>query len=182
MHFQDLKLTDDPVMFFIPTSLRYAFVEFLKDANLKDVKYSVAPWRKIDNDDTLRTSYRPYQEKAKAAFEQCGYETTDAKAYDGFISNIDPQYLFEKLKAFYGPNMDPDVKNWHNQSITAVPDEPLQSQQPQLTLDITDPAIEIIGSFEQLEELKNLMTTKQLSQDNLKTILVAVQFSQLPIT
>lgn len=179
MHFHDLKLTDDPVMSFIPTSLRYVFVEFLKNANLKDVKYNIMPWRKIDNDDTLRTSYRPYQEKAKAAFEQYGYESTDVKAYDGFISNIEPQYLFEKLKAFYEPNMDPDVKDWHDRSITAVPDKSSQSQQPQLTLDITDPAIEIIGSFEQLEELKNLMTTKQLSQDDLKTVLVAVQLNDM---
>lgn len=75
--------------------------------------------------------------------------------------------------------MDPDVKDWHDRSITAVPDKSSQSQQPQLTLDITDPAIEIIGSFEQLEELKNLMTTKQLSQDDLKTVLVAVQLNDM---
>lgn len=175
MQFTDLKLTNEPIMSFIPTDLRYAFTQFLKKER-PDIKYTVTPWRKIEKDENLKKLYRPYQAKAKAAFEKCGFRQTDVKIYDGFTSNIEPQYLFEKLKAFYGDTMDSEVQQWHDNNIKPVNDD---NNTEQITLNITDPSIVFTGSFEQLKALEHIMTTKQLSENDIKTILAAAQLNEL---
>lgn len=181
MDFKDLKLTDEKTLSFIPTSIRYVFVDFLKQHNPNGVTYTVIPWRKIETDTTLKDKYRPYQKMAKAAFEKCGYEPSSEKAYDGFISNIEPQYLFEKLKAFYGKSIDADVKAWHENAIESVNETEThaENQTESVTLNITDPTINIIGSFEELVELDRLMQEKELTDNDLKTILVAVQLNEI---
>lgn len=119
MNFQDIKLIEEPVMSFIPADIWHTLVQFLKKEQVENLTYKTILWRKIQEDDELREQYRPYQEKAQLAFKQCGCDK-DARMFDGFISNIDSDYLFEKLKGFYGPDMDPEVVAYHNRQVKII--------------------------------------------------------------
>lgn len=175
MHFDDIKLISKPVTTFIPMELCHVLKAFLKIHNPNGVKYKTTLWRKIENNENLRKQYRPYQEQARLAFQQNGYDS-DVRLFEAFTSNIDPDYLFEKLKGFYGNTIDPDVKQWHENNVQIVKDDATNTSES-IKLPINHPQIEIIGDMEELQDLQKLMSEKRITQNDLVIILNAVRWS-----
>ncbi len=59
----------------------------------------------IQRNPELQKKYRPYQEQCRNAFIQAGYEPNiEANGYHGFISNIDPEWLFNCVCRFFKPD------------------------------------------------------------------------------
>lgn len=175
MNFDDVKRIEKPMMTFIPVDILYTFSHFLKMYKPDGIEYKITPWRKIQQNEKLRKKYRPYQEKTQKAFRENGCDK-DVVLFSGFTSNIDPEYLFEKLKSFYGPTIDPEVKAWMKSNAQVVKDEEPVVQPDSIVLSITDERIRVIGEFEKLQKLQHLIETKSLSQEDLILILTNLQW------
>lgn len=173
----DLQLTEEKTMFFMPAVLWHKFSLALeKQKNsfvvLQNIDYERISWSDINQSPDLKAKYEKYQQESKKTFDEAGF-VTHHDLYDGIISNIEPGYLFEKLKLFYDDNSDC--------IITDVPDdwepdwEPDWDQneenQESVTIDVNPDEFEVFGSFEDTQKLSQLMQEKQLTEDDLRIIL-----------
>lgn len=175
----DLQLTDDKTTFFMPAELRYKFSETLAQqmslqATLPQFEIQIIHWQDIKDSPDLKAKYEKYQQASKAAFDEAGFEKRPHVFYDGVISNIEPNYLFEKLKFFLDDNTPigtvedvPDENNSENDLNQNLNHE-------SVTLDIDEDYFDIFGSFEDLQKLSQLMQEKQLTEDDLRIILHAI--------
>ena len=175
----DLQLTDDKTTFFMPAELRYKFSETLAQqmslqTTLPQFEIQIIHWQDIKDSPDLKAKYEKYQQASKAAFDEAGFEKRPHVFYDGVISNIEPNYLFEKLKFFLDDNTPigtvedvPDENNSENDLNQNLNHE-------SVTLDIDEDYFDIFGSFEDLQKLSQLMQEKQLTEDDLRIILHAI--------
>ena len=65
-----------------------------------------------------------YQEQCRTSFIQAGYDPEImASVYDGFISNIDPEWLFNCVCTFLKPDVNPIAYEYLERSfIVLTPD------------------------------------------------------------
>mgnify|MGYP005889583081 FL=1 len=83
-----------------------------------DVDFKCIKAIDIQRNPELRKKYRPYQEQWRNAFIQAGYEhNIEADGYDGFISNIDPEWLFNCVCTFFKPDVNPIAYEYMERSF-----------------------------------------------------------------
>ena len=114
MVLDNMKFTDKESLTFVPIKLINTFCHFL-DVEHPDVDFKCIKAIDIQRNPELRKKYRPYQEQCRNAFIQAGYEPNiEANGYDGFISNIDPEWLFNCVCTFFKPDVIlPPMNTWN---------------------------------------------------------------------
>ncbi|MEF2926976.1 MAG: hypothetical protein U0O31_10040, partial [Catenibacterium sp.] len=119
-----------------------------------------------------RKKYRPYQEQCRKAFIQAGFEDNiRANGYDGFISNIDPEWLFNRLCTFFKPDVNPIAYEYMTRSFCNIdPDN-----DDRILPTIWRSRFEIIGDGEQCDQLENLIENCNLTNDDLALILQTLE-------
>ena len=104
MILDNMKFTDKESLTFVPIKLINTFCHFL-DVEHPEVDFKCIKAKDIQRNPELRKKYRPYQEQCRKAFIQAGFEDKiRANGYDGFISNIAPEWLFNRLCTFFKPD------------------------------------------------------------------------------
>ena len=107
--FDDIKINPDgQTEFFLPMRLRIMLTNELNRQGV-NIKRSIISYREIMDSKELTTKYRSYQEEAYKSFVANGYDDViQPQFYDMLITDVDPDYLFDKLKLFYVDTIDPD--------------------------------------------------------------------------
>ena len=86
-----------------------------------DVDFKCIKAKDIQRNPELKKKYRPYQEQCRNAFIQAGYDPEiTASVYDGFISNIDPEWLFNCLCTFFKPDVNPIAYEYMTRSFCNI--------------------------------------------------------------
>ena len=174
----DLQVTKEKTLFFIPAGLRHKFSEALAQqmnvSQLPQFEIQIIHWQDIKNSPDLKAKYEQYQQASKNTFDEAGFEQQPHVFYDGVISNIEPNYLFEKLKFFL------DDKTPISTVENVTDDNTSNKMNPEtnselVTLDIDEEYFDVFGSFEDVQKLSQLMQEKHLTDDDLQTILRSVQ-------
>lgn len=98
--FNDVKLTEQKNMFFIPEPLKGEVILAMKAAN---IELESINWRRLDQE-----KYKSDIQDARQRFNQVGYTSTTCIGV--LISKVDNNQLFEKCRLFFGNTMDPDYK------------------------------------------------------------------------
>lgn len=171
IQFNDLTYNSNGVTgFFLPMRLRMMLLAELRRQNIK-IQYTLVSYRRIQKQKDLTTQYAPYQKAAYDAFTKSGYDATmSPDYYDLIITDIEPNYLFKKLKLFYGNTMDADMKDTIQSETYPVKDETTDKTQIPVSADLFD----IIGTEEDLQDLAALMKAKNLTEEDCETILHAI--------
>ena len=107
----------------------------------------------------------------KDLFAGTEYEDFSISEYVGLKSNIDTDYIVQKLKLFRGNEKDEEVKKWEKEREGAflIKKAPDSSDYAMLNLDAR--IFSAVGSYEKIEELQKLMEEKGLDQDDIMIIL-----------
>lgn len=119
--FDDLIINPEgQTEFFLPMRLRIMLTNELTRQGVK-INRKLISYRDIMNSEELTAKYKPYQEVAYQEFVANGCEDAmQPQFYDMLITDIDPKYLFEKLKLFYGNTIDLDYAFWKNNDAQAI--------------------------------------------------------------
>ena len=89
-----------------------------------------------------------------------------ASVYDGFISNIDPEWLFNCVCTFFKPNVNPIAYEYMERSFGCFdPDN-----DDRILPTIWRSRFDVIGDGEQCDQLENLIENCNLTNDNLALI------------
>ena len=133
-----------------------------------DVDFKCIKAKDIQRNPELRKKYRPYQEQCRNAFIQAGYDPEiTASVYDGFISNIDLEWLFNCVCTFFKPDVNPIAYEYMEHSFGCFdPDN-----DDRILPTIWRSRFDIIGDGEQCDQLENLIENYNLTNDNLALIL-----------
>lgn len=102
--FNDIKMSDEKSTVYIPRRLRDCFCDFLK-IKCPDVQYDTISRWEIPGSD-FETARNDFYSKHSGMFAGTEYEDYPRGMYVGFVSNIDAEYLLDKLKLFYGNSKD----------------------------------------------------------------------------
>lgn len=179
--FHDLKINPNgETGFFLPMRLRIMLTNELNKQSV-NVNRKLISYREIMNSKELAAKYKPYQEKAYQAFVANGCdEAMQPQFYDMLITDIEPNYLFEKLKLFYGDTIDPDYAFWKqvNSHPKTVKDEIKETER--ITIPVSSDKFEIIGSYEEIQDLAQLMKEKDLTEQDCETVLRAIRLPIFP--
>ena len=120
MVLDNMKFTDKESLTFVPIKLINTFCHFL-DVEHPEVDFKCIKAKDIQRNPELRKKYRPYQEQCRKAFIQAGFEDNiEADGYDGFISNIDPEWLFNRICTFFKPDVNPIAYEYIMTLITMI--------------------------------------------------------------
>ena len=167
MVLDNIKFTDKESLTFVPIKLINTFCHFL-DVEHPEVDFKCIKAKDIQRNPELRKKYRPYQEQCRKAFIQAGFEDNiRANGYDGFISNIDPEWLFNRLCTFFKPDVNPIAYEYMTRSFGHYdPDN-----DDRILPTIWRSRFEIIGDGEQCAKLENLIKYCNLTNDDLALIL-----------
>lgn len=133
-----------------------------------DVDFKCIKAKDIQRNPELKKKYRPYQEQCRNAFIQAGYDPEiTASVYDGFISNIDPEWLFNCVCTFFKPNVNPIAYEYMERSFGCFdPDN-----DDRILPTIWCSRFDVIDDGEQCDQLENLIENCNLTNDNLALIL-----------
>ena len=112
--FNDIKMSDEKSTVYIPRRLRDCFCDFLKN-KCPDVQYDTISRWEIPGSD-FETARNDFYSKHSGMFAGTEYEDYPRGMYVGFVSNIDAEYLLDKLKLFYGNSKDEEVKKWEKET------------------------------------------------------------------
>lgn len=171
MVLDNIKFTDKESLTFVPIELINTFCHFL-DVEHPEVDFKCIKAKDIQRNPELRKKYRPYQEQCRNAFIQAGYKPNiEADGYDGFISNIDPEWLFNRICTFFKPDVNPIAYEYMTRSFGHYdPDN-----DDRILPTIWRSRFEIIGDGEQCDKLANLIEYCNLTNDNLALILQTLE-------
>ena len=99
------------------------------------------------------------------------YEDYPRGMYVGFVSNIDAEYLLDKLKLFYGNSKGKEVKKWEKETepkMRIIKESEDKSDYTIFGLDSRK--FEIVGGYEDAVELRKLMDKKHMDHDEIELI------------
>lgn len=171
MVLDNMKFTDNESLTFVPIELINTFCHFL-DIEHPEVDFKCIKAKDIQRNPELRKKYRPYQEQCRNAFIQAGYDhDITASGYDGFISNIDPEWLFNRICTFFKPDVNPIAYEYMTRSFGHFDPE----NDDRILPTIWRSRFEIIGNGEQCDKLENLIENCNLTNDDLALILQTLQ-------
>lgn len=178
MTFEDIKYTDKKTVFVIPNELLIHLREALQAANIP-LNYEVILNREINKNENLKNKYDKFRKAARKAYMENGYEDHPYQLYSIIISNIDSDYLWEKLKICYGNQQD-DYYHTHDAfQITSTPIKEENDEGDPVALDIpiTSDVFMFIGEDDEMIAFEKLMKEKNLTEDDIGLILSCVRFS-----
>ena len=171
MILDNMKFTDKESLTFVPIKLINTFCHFL-DVEHPEVDFKCIKAKDIQRNPELRKKYRPYQEQCRKAFIQAGFEDNiEADGYDGFISNIDSEWLFNLICTFFKPDVNPIAYEYMERSFGSYdPDN-----DDRILPTIWRSRFNIIGDGKQCDQLENLIENCNLTNDDLALILQTLE-------
>ena len=89
----------------------------------------------------------------------------------GFESYISTDYLLEKLKSFYGLGKDEEVREWEKERSKNMLMSHAADTMDDVVLPLDKREFEAIGSYEEMENLQELMRKKNLGRDEIALVL-----------
>ena len=155
--------------FLNPRRLRDCFCDFLKNKR-PDVQYDTVSRWEIPGSD-FEPVRNDFYSKHSGMFAGTEYEDYPRGMYVGFTSNIDSEYLLDKLKLFYGSDKDEEVKKWEKETepkMRIIKESEDKSDYTIFGLDSRK--FEIVGGYEDAVALRKLMDKKHMDHDEIELI------------
>ena len=179
MTFKDIKLVEAENIIYIPQPMAWALEAFFK-RDCPALEYEIIPKWKIKYRFYGKADVNHFFFLHKDLFVGTEYEDFPISEYVGLKSNIDNDYLAEKLKLFRGDEKDEEVKRWEKEREAAflIKKAPDSSDYAMLNLDAR--IFSAAGSYEKIEELQRLMEEKDLDQDDIMIILKSLKLTPIP--
>lgn len=178
--FNDINISDDKNTVYIPRRLRDCFCDFLKNRR-PDIQYDTISRWEIPGSD-FETARNDFYSKHSGMFAGTEYEDYPRGMYVGFVSNIDAEYLLDKLKLFYGSDKDEEVKKWEKKTepkMRIIKESEDKSDYTIFGLDSRK--FEIVGGYEDAVALRKLMDKKHMDHDEIELIVGCLKLKQLMI-
>lgn len=176
--FNDIKMSDEKSTVYIPRRLRDCFCDFLK-IKCPDVQYDTVSRWEIPGSD-FEPARNDFYSKHSGMFTGTEYEDYPRGMYVGFVSNIDTEYLLDKLKLFYGNSKDEEVKKWENETEPKMRIIKESEDKPDYTIfGLDSRKFEIVGGYEDAVELRKLMDKKHMDHDEIELIVGCLKLKQL---
>jgi hypothetical protein len=167
--FNDIKMSDEKNTVYIPRRLRDCFCDFLKN-KCPNVQYDTISRWEIPGS-AFEPARNDFYSKHSGMFAGTEYEDYPRGMYVGFVSNIDAEYLLDKLKLFYGSDKDEEVKKWEKVTepkMRIIKESEDKSDYTIFGLDSRK--FEIVGGYEDAVALRKLMDKKHMDHDEIELI------------
>lgn len=179
MTFKDIKLVEAENIIYIPQPMAWALEAFLK-RDCPALECEIIPKWKIKYGLYGEADISHFLYLHKDLFADTEYEEFPMSEYVGLKSNIDTDYIVQKLKLFHGDEKDEEVKKWEKERESAflIKKAPDSSDYAMLNLDSR--IFSAVGSYEKMEELQRLMEEKDLDQDDIIIILKSLELNPIP--
>lgn len=166
MVLDNIKLTNKRSITFIPIEVNGTLCHFLHEEH-PEIDYDIIHAIKIKRNPELNAKYSKYQEQCQKVFTQYGYNPEiSADHYEAFISNIDPEWLFERICTFWKPDINPIAYEYMRRSYGSG----INAENTVLPT-IWRNRFDIIGNANQCNRLEILIDNCNLSNDDLELIL-----------
>lgn len=179
IRFDDLQINPDGnTAFFLPMRLRMMLMNELEKADI-DIHHKLISHRQIQKSAEMLTTYAPYQKAAYKAFTDCGYDPAmTPDCYDALVSDVEPNYLFEKLKLFYGDTIDPDFAAQLEGETFSVKND--ADGEPAVKPAVPTKRFDVIGSDEDVRAFNSLVSEKDLTEEDCLTVLHTLRLKIFP--
>ena len=168
--FKDIKLTKQKNTIYIPQHLKWTLENFLKK-DFPDIEtWTIMSWRMKDGSAAALVRDK-FIFQHKDMFDGTEYENLPVEYYVGFESYISTDYLLEKLKSFYGLGKDEEVREWEKERSKNMLMSHAADTMDDIVLPLDAREFEVIGSYEEMENLQELMRKKNLGRDEIALVL-----------
>ena len=172
--FKDIKLTKQKNTIYIPQHLKWTLENFLKRDFPHIETWTIMSWRMKDGSVTTLARDK-FLFQHKDMFDGTEYENLPAEYYVGFESYISTDYLLEKLKSFYGLGKDEEVREWEKERSKNMLMGHAADIMDDIVLPLDAREFEVIGSYEEMENLQELMRKKNLGKDEIALVLKCIK-------
>lgn len=174
MDFNNLKLTDKKETVFLPSNLRYKFSEVLAEKR-PDIEQESIGRMSIIPGSPIYEQRKDFYEKYKDEFSDSIYEKDyPVERYEAFISKIEPEQIFEKVKYFYLGKEDEEFLGCDAKSSQPCLAKVSEDDGDVVVLPLDCSKFAAVGDFGTLEKLNSLMDRKKLTESDIELIFSAI--------
>lgn len=175
MDFNDLKLTDKKETVFLPSNLRCKLSEVLAEKR-PDIEQESIDRMSIIPGSPIYEQRKAFYEKYKDEFSDSIYEKDySVERYEAFISKIEPEQIFEKVKYFYLGKENEEFLGWDAKSSQPCLEKISEDCGGVVVLPLDCLKFEAVGDFGALEKLDSLMNEKELTESDIEIIFSAIR-------
>ena len=175
MNFNDLKLADKKETVFLPSNLRHKLSEVLAEKR-PDIEQESIGRMSIIPGSPIYEQRKVFYEKYKDEFSDSIYEKDyPEERYEAFISRIEPEQIFEKVKYFYLGKEDEEFFEWDAKSSQPCLAKVSEDDGDVVVLPLDCSKFEAMGDFETLEKLNSLINEKELTESDFELIFSAIR-------
>lgn len=175
MDFNDLRLTDKKETVFLPSNLRYKLSEILAERR-PDIEQASIGRMSIIPGSEIYEQRKAFYEKYKDKFSDSIYEKDyPVERYEAFISKIEPEQIFEKMKYFYLGKEDEEFLGWDTKPSQPCLAKISEDDGDVVVLPLDCSKFAAVGDFGTLEKLNSLMDRKELTESDIELIFSAIR-------
>ena len=178
MNFNDLRLIDKKETVFLPSNLRYKLSEVLAEKR-PDIEQESIGRMSIIPGSEIYGQRNAFYEKYKGEFSDSIYEKDyPVERYEAFISKIEPEQIFEKVKYFYLGKEDEEFLEWDAKSSQPCLTRVSEDDEDVVVLPLDCSKFEAVGDFGALEKLNFLINEKELTESDIELIFSAIKLKE----
>ena len=176
INFNNMEIMDHEETIFLPADLLNTFYSLL-ELKRPDVNFKLVRAFRFTHDSQAREQRQKYFESHSYIFKGTPYEDYKPSEYTGFTSRISPDWIYKNLKYFYfgGQEEDEEVKDWRKAGSKPALVEESADGSDVAVVNIDAAKFKNIGSYNSLKAVEELMKTKNLTEDDIMTVISAVQ-------
>lgn len=175
MNFNDLRLTEKKETVFLPSNLRYKLSEVLAEIR-PDIEQESVGRMSIIPGSEIYEQRQAFYKKYKDEFADSIYEKDyPVERYEAFISRIEPEQIFEKVKYFYLGKEDEEFLGWDTKSSQPCLAKISEDDGDVVVLPLDGSKFEAVSDFGALEKLDSLMNEKELTESDIELIFSAIR-------
>lgn len=178
MNFNDLRLTNKKEAIFLPSNLRCKLSEVLAEKR-PDIEQASIGRMSIIPGSEIYKQRNAFYEKYKDKFSDSIYEKDyPVERYEAFISRIEPEQIFEKVKYFYLGKEDKEFLRCDTKSSQSCLTKVSESDGDIVVLPLDCSKFAAVGDFETLEKFNFLINEKELTEPDIELIFSAIRLKK----